>query len=139
MDTEICSLLDRTESSYGTFSNHDYLCVQQAWAFAKSPLSQLPMMMFMMWMTGTNLSIYTIMFTMQFAMSPFKAIFNANQAFEQFEFKGLSLTLPKLMYIGCNLVTVSLAAYKFSKMGIIPVLCADWAGLFTSRLPMESS
>ena len=97
------------------------------------------MMMFMMWMTGTNLSIYTIMFTMQFAMSPFKAIFNANQAFEQFEFKGLSLTLPKLMYIGCNLVTVSLAAYKFSKMGIIPVLCADWAGLFTSRLPMESS
>ena len=97
------------------------------------------MFMFMMWMTGSSLSIYTIMFTMQFAMSPFKAIFNVNQAFEQFDTKGIQLKLPKLIYIGCNLITVSLAAYKFSKMGIIPVLCADWAGLFTPRLPLESS
>ena len=112
---------------------------KNAWNFAKSPTSQLPMFLFMMWMTGSSLSIYTIMFTMNFALAPFKAIFNVNQAFEQFEFKGVSLTMPKLLYIGCNLITVGLASYKFSKMGIIPVLCSDWAGLFAPRLPLESS
>ena len=102
-------------------------------------MSQLPMFLFLMWMTGSSLSIYTIMFTVQFATTPFKAIFNANQAFEQFEHKGLSLVLPKLTYIACNMVTIGLAAYKFSNMGIIPVLPADWAGLFSPRVAIENS
>lgn len=101
-------------------------------------MGQLPMFLFIFWMTGSSLSIYTIMFTVQFATTPFKAIFNVNQAFEPFEHKELSLTLPKLLYIACNMVTIGLAAYKFSNMGIIPVLPADWAGLFNARLPVES-
>ena len=102
-------------------------------------MSQLPMFLFMFWMTGSHLSVYTIMFTVQFATTPFKAIFNANQAFEPYEHKGLKLVLPKLLYIACNMVTIGLAAYKFSNMGIIPVLPSDWAGLFSPRVVMENS
>ena len=105
------------------------LFAQKAWDFAKSPMGQLPMVLFIFWMTGSSLSIYTIMFTVQFAMTPFKAIFNVNTAFEPYEHKGLNTLLPKLVYISCNMVTIGLAAYKFSNMGIIPVLPADWAGL----------
>lgn len=40
------------------------------------------MMLFIFWMTGTGISIYTIMFTVQLALGPFKALANTNTAFE---------------------------------------------------------
>ena len=70
---------------------------------------------------------------------PFSAIFGVNKAFEPFEFKGLNLTVPKLIYIGCNFVSIALAVYKFSSMGIIPVQPADWAGLFHDKVSAEVS
>lgn len=70
---------------------------------------------------------------------PFAAIFNVNKAFEPFEFKGLNLMLPKLIYLGCNFVSIALALYKFSNMGIIPVQPADWAGLFHDKVTIEVS
>ena len=72
------------------------------------------MLLFMFWMMGNSLSIYTIMFSMQLATSPFKQLAGVNEAFKQFEHKKLNLTLPKLLYIGCALVTLCLAVYKFS-------------------------
>ena len=80
------------------------------------------MFLFIFWMTGSSLSIYTIMFTVQFAMAPFTAIFNVNTAFLPFEQKGLSMLAPKLVYVGANMIVIGLAAYKFGTMGIIPVL-----------------
>jgi hypothetical protein len=68
---------------------------------------------------------------------PFAAIAGVNKAFEPFEFKGLSLTLPKLIYVACNCVSVALALYKFSNMGIIPVQPSDWAGLFSDKVTIE--
>ena len=56
--------------------------MQNAWAFARSPTNQIPMFMFMMWMMGNNLSIYTIMFSMQLVTTPFKAIFSLNESFQ---------------------------------------------------------
>lgn len=102
-------------------------------------MNQIPMFLFMMWMTGSSLSIYTIMFTMQMATTPFRAITNINQAFEQFEEKGISLMLPKLLYFGMNMISVGLAFYKFSNMGIVPVQPSDWAGLYSPRVPLENS
>lgn len=102
-------------------------------------MGQLPMFLFIFWMTGSGLSIYTIMFTMQLATTPIKALTNVNTVFEQFETKGLNLTLPKLLYAACNCVTIALALYKFSNMGIIPVLPTDWSGLFAPKFAIESS
>ena len=72
-------------------------------------------------------------------MSPFKAVWKVNEMFKNFEGKDLNLLLPKLLYVSCNLVILSLAAYKFSNMGIIPVLPADWAGLFNPKESLESN
>ena len=79
------------------------------------------------------------MFTMNFAMSPFKALFNINQAFEQFEHKDLNLLMPKLTYAAANLAVLGVAVYKFSNMGIMPVQPADWSGLFVPRTAVESN
>ena len=97
------------------------------------------MMMFIFWMTGSSLSIYTIMFTVSFAMKPFTAIAGVNTAFESYENKGISLIMPKLIYIGANLIAVGMAAYKFSNMGIIPVLPADWAGLLSAKTSIQTN
>ncbi len=78
------------------------------------------------------------MFTVQLAVGPFKALANIQAAFEQFEHKDLNLLMPKLAYAACNCVTIGLALYKFSNMGIIPVQPADWAGLFQARSAVES-
>ena len=112
---------------------------KKAYESAKSPLGQLPMFLFMMYMMGSSLSIFTIMFTVSFAMAPFKAVFNVNLFFSNFEEKGISLILPKLIYIVCNLLTIGVAAYRFGNMGILPVLPADWAGLMSPKLPLESN
>jgi len=47
--------------------------------------------------------------------------------------------MPKLAYAACNCVTICLALYKFSNMGIIPVQPADWAGLYQARAAIESN
>lgn len=79
------------------------------------------------------------MFTSQLAVAPFKAFFNVNVAFEPFEYKNLNLMLPKLLYLACSSISIAMALYKFGNMGIIPVQPADWAGLFSTRIPVESS
>jgi hypothetical protein len=112
-------------------------------------------------MTGTGLSIWTIMITCAFVMNPLKSIFGVNQgkidiflcftvAFVPFENKQINLLLPKLTYIFFNAVMLAGALYKFSStyisilyitivMGIIPVAPIDWVGLISSKVPIEHS
>mmetsp|Transcript_35751 Transcript_35751/g.34787 ORF Transcript_35751/g.34787 Transcript_35751/m.34787 type:complete len:94 (+) Transcript_35751:219-500(+) len=93
----------------------------------------------MFWMTGTSMSIWTIMITVAFVMNPLKSIFTVNSAFTQFEHKNISLLVPKIIYILCNSITLGAALYKFSVMGIIPVAPFDWVGLFDPKTPLEHS
>jgi ER membrane protein complex subunit 4 len=99
----------------------------------------MPMMLFVFYMMGSGISIYTIMFTMNFAISPIKALCNTNQMFEQFEGKEVSLLGPKLLYAAANIISIGLGVYKFSNMGIIPVQPADWAGLYPAQSAYESN
>ena len=77
-------------------------------------MSQLPMMMFMFYMMGSGISIYTIMFCVQMAKGPFIAIAELQSKFEQFEHKEINLTMPKLAYFGLNLGACFFALYKFA-------------------------
>ena len=99
----------------------------------------MPMFLFMYWMTGSNISIYSIMFTVQMASNPITQLFNVKNSFKQFEHDRVNLLMPKLLFIACNCVTIALALYKFANMGIIPVLPMDWAGLFSPRLAIEQN
>ena len=99
----------------------------------------MPMFLFMYWMTGANISIYSIMFTVQMATGPITQIMGLKTSFKQFEHASVNLNLPKLLFIACNCATLCLALYKFANMGIIPVLPMDWAGLFSARVSIEQS
>ncbi len=101
--------------------------LKKAWEFAKSPSKQIFITLFMFWMTGTGMSIWTIMITVAFVLNPIKAIFGVNSgnskylvniflAFTQFEHKNISLLMPKLVFIACNAVIFGAALYKFSSI-----------------------
>ena len=92
--------------------------------------------MFMFYMSGSAVSIFTIMITMQFIMNPIKAIGSVNQTFTPYEHKDINLLLPKLAYIAVNLVLFAMAIYKFSVLGVIPVTPADWSGIISTRVPI---
>ena len=79
------------------------------------------------------------MITMQMIVSPIKAISGVQGSFTQFEHAEINLLLPKLTYIGINLVILGIALYKFSIMGVIPVTPLDWAGIISTRTPLEHS
>ena len=106
---------------------------------AKQPFSSLPMMLFFFYMMGNGISIYTIMFSLQFAIGPFKQLFSVNEVFSQFEHKDLNLLMPKLMFIAANALCIGVGLYKFSSMGIIPVQPADWAGLYKPNYAYEAN
>jgi len=83
------------------------------------------------------MSVWTIMICVAFMLNPIKSIFAVNQAFAQFENKGIALLMPKLIFIFFNSVILAAAIYKFSVMGIIPVAPYDWVGLINSKVPLE--
>ena len=60
------------KSSSSKNSNMTYTEVLEAkaWAFAKSPAGSIMQTLFMFWMSGSGVSIFTIMITVQFLTSP---------------------------------------------------------------------
>ena len=110
----------------------------KAWALAKSPMGSIPQTLFMFWMYGGSISIFTIVYTMHFITAPIRAIGSISQTFKQFEHKDVNLLLPKLAFFAMQLVLLGIALYKFSAMGIIPVNPADWSGIITKRASMET-
>ena len=63
------------------------------------------------------------------------AISSVNESFKPFENKDVNLILPKLAFVGMNLVLFGVAVYKFSVMGVIPVTPYDWIGILSTRVP----
>lgn len=64
------------------------------------------------------------------------ALTNINAPFAKFakEPKPISLTVPKLVFVGFQLLSLALALYKASTMGLLPLTSADWL----SYIPMRS-
>ena len=81
----------------------------------------------MFWMTGTSMSVWTIMISIAFVLNPLKQIFMVNQgkiillylifvsiAFLPFENKSINLLMPKLIFVFFNSLILAAALYKFS-------------------------
>ena len=110
---------------------------KQAWNLAKSPMGSVAQTMFMFWMSGSSVSIFTIMITVQFLTSPLMAISNVNAVFTPFVHKDINLLLPKLAYIALNIGLFIMALWKLSVLGVIPVTPYDWISVVSTRTSQE--
>lgn len=84
---------------------------------------------FMLWMSGSSIQIFSIMMTGMSLLNPLKAIFSVNDAFKMFnKEEGIDLRIPKLIFVGLQILGVAVALYKCSTMGLLPLTSADWVG-----------
>eukprot|EP00796_Vickermania_ingenoplastis_P005906 gene5906-4221_t len=109
------------------------------------PVKQLPMTVFFMWMTGNEISIFTIMFLSMAFISPLTAIINTGKAFEPFQEAGKKdkeiasfTSQSKLIYMACCVAALSVALLKLHWMSLLPVSMMDWMST-EPMLPYERS
>ena len=104
---------------------------------ATSSKMQIFMTMFMFWMMGNGMSIFTIFFIFQSLFSAVTALLKTGKGknliksivFEAYESMVSSTTRYKVIYCAINLVLVGIVAYKLSSMGLLPVAAADYVDL----------
>jgi hypothetical protein len=112
------------------------LKMKKAWEAAKAPGKGIFMTAFMMWMAGSGVNIFTMMFVMYAMINPLKAIFGTNAVFEKFAGAKGSLLQPKLLYIAMNLASLGVAVYKCASLGLLPTTPSDWIALLPVKQPV---
>ena len=98
----------------------------KAWELARSPAAQLPMMMFMMWMSGNGVQIFSIMITFTSILNPLKAIMASGATFARFADTGVDTQMPRLAFVALNAVGLLFALNKLEAMGLLPTHASDW-------------
>lgn len=95
------------------------------------------MNLFMMWMSGNSVQIFSIMITGMMIFNAIKAVSNVPTVFEKFQggSDGAASFLPqKVAYLVVQMVIVGLALWKCQSMGLLPTSHSDWL----SFLPMKT-
>lgn len=98
-------------------------------ALAFGPLSSLGMMVFMLWMSGNDLHIFSIMITVMAIYQPIKAFGQINPVFAPFatdpELKSAVL-VGKIKFFCFNCIALGVGVLKCHWMGLVPVMALDW-------------
>lgn len=114
---------------------------QEAYRLAMSPGGGLLSTAFMLWMSGSTLQIFSIMMISMAFLNPIRAIGGIESTFSRFEAGEvkLNLRLPKLIFLGFQLLSLCLALYKASTLGLLPLTSADWVSYIPDRIYAEQS
>eukprot|EP00638_Chattonella_subsalsa_P008618 CAMPEP_0117758186 /NCGR_PEP_ID=MMETSP0947-20121206/15217_1 /TAXON_ID=44440 /ORGANISM="Chattonella subsalsa, Strain CCMP2191" /LENGTH=154 /DNA_ID=CAMNT_0005578303 /DNA_START=50 /DNA_END=511 /DNA_ORIENTATION=- len=119
--------LEEMKGKAKDFAKEKELKMKRAQEMAMAPLKNIAMQGFMMWMSGSQINIFSIMITGMAFMNPIKAILGVNQMFAKLDDRGtLDLTIPKLTFIAVNILGIGSGLYKCATMGLLPLTSADW-------------
>lgn len=110
---------------------------QKAFAIAMKPGSQVAMNAFMMYMSGSNLNIFSINTTSTAILTPITSIFSIEQTFGSLD--DVDTQMAKAIYIAINLVWLGVGLYKMSAMRLLPTTSADFADSIVWKDMMETS
>jgi len=109
---------------------------QKAMAIAMKPGSQVAMNAFMMYMSGTNLNIFSINTTSSAILTPITSLFSLERTFANLD---VDTQMAKAVYIAINLVWLGVGLYKMSAMRLLPTTSADFADSIVWKDMMETS
>ena len=115
------------------------LKAQKASEISNRPLQGMIQTFLMLFLSGSGLNIFSIMFTCMAMWTPLKTFYNFRSAFAPYEEEGISLFVPKVKYLGLNMVTLLAGVYKFSVMGLLPVNAEDWISFVEVSAPVEEA
>jgi len=115
----------------------------KAMSIAVKPGQQILMNAFMMYMSGSQLNIFSISITSMAIMSPLSNLLGIEQQFGALQ--DVDLTTPKLLFIALNMVWLGVGLYKMSSMRLLPTTSADftykilWKDMIeTSSIPPDN-
>jgi len=97
---------------------------RQAWNLATSPSKQILMSGLMMWLSGSQISIISLMMMAMVMLNPIKSLFAVNSEFAKYESKdrSYSIILQKLTFIACNFASVLVGVWKLNSLGLLPTM-----------------
>ncbi|KAK7910469.1 hypothetical protein WMY93_015153 [Mugilogobius chulae] len=101
------------------------LVEKRCWDVALGPLKQIPMNLFIMYMSGNTISIFPIMMVCMMAWRPIQALMSMSATFKLLE-SSSQQWLQGLVYLVGNLLASALAIYKCQSMGLLPTHSSDW-------------
>lgn len=96
------------------------------------------MMAFMMWMSGSQLHIFSIMSVMSGLMQPLSAIISSGQAFKSQD-PAVNTKQAQLLFCLINGLGLLFALHRLNGMGLLPTHASDFASFFTAPHHMEYS
>jgi hypothetical protein len=105
------------------------ILLQQAWNTATSPMSSIFMNIFMFWMMGSSVHIFTLIFMFSILYNSIKTIGSTNEVFKKFEQIKDAIGFYKLIYMGLNSVVLLFGLYRLYGMGLLPLHASDYVAL----------
>lgn len=129
-------------SPEGTFRNH---VISELTALRLQPIKQLPMTIIFLWLSGNEISIFTIMFVGMAFVNPITTMISTPKTFERFnehaekdKYIASALSQSKFIYAGCCLLAFGVALLKLQWMSLLPVCRMDWMSS-SPLIPSERS
>lgn len=116
--------IDRSFPASALKDSDPQLVVQRSWNIALGPIRQIPMNLFIMWISGNSISIFPLMSVIMLFLRPIQALFSIQSTFNLIE--GSQAPLQCLVYTLGNFVMIALAMYKCHTMGLLPTYASDW-------------
>eukprot|EP01134_Creolimax_fragrantissima_P006804 CFRG6804T1 len=113
----------KSESKGSNMQAHELQQLKQskAWDLAKSPVKSIPMNLFMMWMAGASVHIFSLMIVGMTSMGPLTGISNAQQAFTPLSAGGnVDVFWPKVVYIALQIACLGVPLYQAYRLGLWP-------------------
>merc|ERR1712029_423600 len=98
---------DSISGTEGSREADPNLKIKRSWDLALGPFKQVPMNLFIMYMSGNSISIFPIMMVVMMMVRPLKTLFSVKQTFKGFEVGangvGVNIVGQKLVFILGNL------------------------------------
>ncbi|KXN82624.1 ER membrane protein complex subunit 4, partial [Leucoagaricus sp. SymC.cos] len=120
----------------------DSLKSSRAWDVAIGPAKQIPMNLIMLYMSGSQVQIFSMGVIVMLLWSPFVNFFKVNSTFAQYAPSGkdakafTTLFLQKVVFLLCHLLGLAIGLWKCQQMGLLPTGTGDWLA-FEARGPVR--
>lgn len=115
----------------------------KAFSIAMQPGQQLLMNAFMMYMSGSQLNVFSISVTSMSILTPLTALFQAwagGGSFSPFgALQNVDITIPRLLYTAIHLAWLGVGLYKMSSMRLLPTTSADFVYKIGWKEMLETS
>jgi ER membrane protein complex subunit 4 len=92
-------------------------------------------MMFMLYMMGNGLQIFSIIMTLSGLMGPVTAIWSSGNVFPKDPDGKIMAWPPRLLYCSVHSVQLAFVVAKLQAMGLLPTEPSDWLSWAPAPLP----